>query len=76
MYRSSEMPDDSSIQWPTDIVAENILQYVEMYRINAVVTFDKHGVSRHKNHISLYFAIATLCIENKVPPCQYLVFLD
>jgi len=69
------MPDDSNIQWPIDVVAENILQYIEMYRINAVVTFDKHGVSRHKNHISLYFAVAALCIENKVPSCQYSTFL-
>lgn len=65
------MPDDQSVQWPTDTVAESILQYIEMYKINAVVTFDKYGVSRHKNHISLYFAIAALCIEKKVPPCQY-----
>lgn len=71
MCRSSELPDDQSVQWPTDTVAESILQYVEMYKINAVVTFDKYGVSRHKNHISLYFAIAALCIEKKVPPCQY-----
>lgn len=71
MHRSSELPDDQSVQWPTDTVAENILQYIEIYKINAVVTFDKYGVSRHKNHISLYFAIAALCIEKKVPPCQY-----
>lgn len=71
MYRSSELPDDQSVQWPVDTVAESILQYIEIYKINAVVTFDKYGVSRHKNHISLYFAIATLCIQKKVPPCQY-----
>lgn len=47
-----------------------------MYKINAVVTFDKYGVSRHKNHISLYFAIAALCIEKKVPPCQYYISID
>ncbi|XP_006622406.1 N-acetylglucosaminyl-phosphatidylinositol de-N-acetylase [Apis dorsata] len=64
---STELPDDQNVQWPTEIVAEFILQYVESYKINAVITFDKHGISRHKNHISLYFAIAALCIEKKVP---------
>lgn len=71
MHRSSELPDDQSVQWPTDTVAESILQYIEMYKINAVVTFDKYGVSGHKNHVSLYFAVAALCIEKKVPSCQY-----
>jgi len=74
MCRSGELPDNQSVQWPTDTVAESILQYIEIYKINAVVTFDKYGVSRHKNHISLYFAIAALCIEKKVPPCQYRSF--
>ena len=64
---STELPDDRNVQWPTEIVAECILQHIEIYKINAVVTFDKHGISKHKNHISLYYAIAALCIEKKVP---------
>lgn len=64
---STELPDDRNVQWPTEVVAECILQYVEIYKINAVVTFDKHGISKHKNHVSLYYAIAALCIEKKVP---------
>ncbi|EFN78659.1 N-acetylglucosaminyl-phosphatidylinositol de-N-acetylase [Harpegnathos saltator] len=73
---SSELPDNQAVQWPTDEVAESILQYIEIYKINAVVTFDKYGVSRHKNHISLYFAIAALCIEKKVPPYCKLYVLE
>lgn len=41
--------------------------------MNAVVTFDKRGVSGHKNHISLYYAIASLCIEKKIPSCKYAI---
>lgn len=69
MYRSTELPDDQNVQWPTEVVSECILQHVEIYKINAVVTFDKYGISKHKNHISLYYAIAALCIEKKVPYC-------
>ena len=61
------MPDDPHIQWPENIVASTILRYVESYKINALVTFDKFGVSKHKNHISIYYGIASLCIERKVP---------
>ncbi|XP_035733515.1 N-acetylglucosaminyl-phosphatidylinositol de-N-acetylase-like [Vespa mandarinia] len=64
---SSELPDSQSIKWPVDVLAESILHYIESYKIDAVITFDKYGVSKHKNHISLYFAIAALCIEKKVP---------
>ncbi|XP_076277417.1 phosphatidylinositol glycan anchor biosynthesis class L [Lasioglossum baleicum] len=73
---STELPDDQNVQWPTEVVAECILQHVETYKINAVVTFDKHGISRHKNHISLYFAIAALCIEKKVPSYCKLYVLE
>ncbi|XP_066589660.1 N-acetylglucosaminyl-phosphatidylinositol de-N-acetylase [Prorops nasuta] len=64
---NTELPDDQKVQWPTEKVADKILHYIEMYKMSAVVTFDKYGVSRHKNHISLYFAIAALCMEKKVP---------
>ncbi|XP_058794875.1 N-acetylglucosaminyl-phosphatidylinositol de-N-acetylase [Phymastichus coffea] len=63
----TELPDDPKVQWPEDVVAESILHYIQSYKIDAVVTFDKHGVSKHRNHISLYYAIASLCIEKKVP---------
>ncbi|KAJ8668603.1 hypothetical protein QAD02_010266 [Eretmocerus hayati] len=63
----TEMPDDPAVQWPDDVVAKSILQHVESYKIDTVVTFDKHGVSSHKNHISIYYAIAMLCIEKRVP---------
>lgn len=68
-FRNSELPDDPKVQWPSDLVAKHILQHVETYKINAVVTFDKHGVSGHKNHISLFYGVALLCIEGTVPSC-------
>ncbi|XP_011499574.1 PREDICTED: N-acetylglucosaminyl-phosphatidylinositol de-N-acetylase [Ceratosolen solmsi marchali] len=63
----TDLPDNPKVQWPEEIVATSVLQHIESHKINAVVTFDKHGVSRHKNHISLFYAIASLCIEKKVP---------
>ncbi|XP_043289789.1 N-acetylglucosaminyl-phosphatidylinositol de-N-acetylase [Venturia canescens] len=73
---NSELPDDPTVQWSSDVVAERILQHIEMYKINAVVTFDKHGVSGHKNHKSLFYGIALLCIEGKVPSYCKLYILE
>ena len=57
--------------WKESLVADYILQHIESYKINALVTFDKYGISKHKNHISLYYAVASLCLGKKVPPCKY-----
>ena len=72
--RSTELPDDPSVQWPEELVAESILQHIETFRIDAVVTFDKNGISKHRNHISLFYAAASLCIQKKVPPCKYVIY--
>ncbi|KAF7994965.1 hypothetical protein HCN44_004437 [Aphidius gifuensis] len=73
---STELPDDPTVQWPSDIVAENILQYIELYKMDAVVTFDKYGVSGHRNHISLYYAVASLCLDKKIPSYCKLYILE
>jgi N-acetylglucosaminylphosphatidylinositol deacetylase len=73
IFRCTELPDNPKVEWPEEIVAESILQHIESHKINAVVTFDKYGVSRHKNHISLFYAIASLCIEKKVPSCKHYI---
>ncbi|XP_015512520.1 N-acetylglucosaminyl-phosphatidylinositol de-N-acetylase [Neodiprion lecontei] len=65
---STQLPDDPKVQWPENVVGETILQHVESYRINAVITFDKRGVSGHKNHTSIFYGVASLCMENKLPP--------
>lgn len=68
-FRYTELPDDARVQWPETLVAENILHFIELYKINAVITFDKYGVSKHKNHISLFYGMASLCMDRKVPSC-------
>ncbi|XP_074111171.1 phosphatidylinositol glycan anchor biosynthesis class L [Cotesia typhae] len=73
---NSELPDNPKVQWSGSIVSKNILHCIETYKMNAVVTFDKRGVSGHKNHISLYYAIASLCIEKKIPSYCKLYILE
>lgn len=76
LLRCTELPDDPKVQWPEEVVTESVLQHIENFKIDAVVTFDKHGVSKHKNHVSLFYAIASLCIERRVPPCECCTILD
>lgn len=67
MLMDTELPDSQSVKWPQEVVAQYILNHIESHKINAVVTFDKYGVSGHGNHISLFYGVASLCMEQKVP---------
>ena len=49
------------------MVSEAVLQTVHAHEIDTVLTFDRHGVSGHKNHASIYNAMAYLYIEGKLP---------
>ena len=37
------------------------------FQVDTVLTFDRHGVSGHKNHASIYNAMAYLHLEGKLP---------
>lgn len=63
----TNMPDSINAEWPTEDVSKLILNHIEQYGIDTVITFDKYGVSRHPNHCSIYYAIAYLLVESKLP---------
>ncbi|PNF27907.1 N-acetylglucosaminyl-phosphatidylinositol de-N-acetylase [Cryptotermes secundus] len=65
--RNSYLPDDPAVRWREDIVANLLLNHIEALSIDTVITFDKLGVSRHQNHISIFYATAYLCMEQKLP---------
>ena len=51
------------LRWREELVSEIVLRHVAALAIDTVLTFDRHGVSGHKNHMSLYYAMACLAIE-------------
>ncbi|XP_017781954.1 PREDICTED: N-acetylglucosaminyl-phosphatidylinositol de-N-acetylase [Nicrophorus vespilloides] len=63
----SYLPDSMSVKWPAEIAAQLILHQVALYDIDTLITFDKHGISRHLNHCSLYFAVAHLSTTKQLP---------
>lgn len=68
LCKSTYLPDDPSARWRNDVVANVLLNHIEMLNIDTVITFDKLGVSRHQNHVSIFYATAYLCMERKLPP--------
>lgn len=67
LCKNTFLPDDPSVRWQDDVVASIVLNHIESYNIDTVVTFDKEGVSKHPNHKSLFCAMAYLCLEHKLP---------
>lgn len=67
LLRYTKLRDDPSLRWREEIVSEVILQTVVAQDIDTVLTFDRYGVSGHKNHCSLFTALAFLCMERRLP---------
>merc|ERR1712071_140657 len=54
--RHTKLKDDPSVRWREELVSDIILRQVASLSIDTCITFDRHGVSGHRNHISLYYA--------------------
>jgi len=49
------------------LVADVVQQEVETNDVDVVLTFDRWGVSGHKNHASVHGAMTLLCMERRLP---------
>ena len=55
-----DIPDDIQKKWPKTTLMPIIQDTITKKSIDCVITFDKHGVSGHPNHISIREAAADL----------------
>ncbi|CAG9767742.1 unnamed protein product [Ceutorhynchus assimilis] len=67
LYNNTNLPDAMDVRWPVEIIARHVLYNVETFGITNIITFDRHGVSGHENHISIYYAIANLILDHRLP---------
>lgn len=65
VMRHTKLKDDPTVRWREELVSDIILRQVASLDIDTVVTFDRHGVSGHRNHVSLYYAMACLAMEDR-----------
>lgn len=76
MCCSSLRIDGQQYMWKSDTIATLIHDYVEIFDIDTIVTFDKDGVSGHQNHCSLYRAVSYLKLRNWLPVRCHIFLLD
>lgn len=70
------LPDDPESEWKVELVSQLIQNHVEMLDIDLLITFDKDGVSQHKNHQAIYYATASLCLSGLMPPTCRIYVLE
>uniref|UniRef100_A0A1B6LX52 N-acetylglucosaminylphosphatidylinositol deacetylase n=1 Tax=Graphocephala atropunctata TaxID=36148 RepID=A0A1B6LX52_9HEMI len=63
-----DMRDDPSEWWSYRKTTQIILDQVERLSINKVFSFDPAGVSGHRNHSSIFYALGNMCVNNHMPP--------
>lgn len=73
LQKVSALPDDPNVKWDENVIYNLVINYVESLKFDAVVTFDKDGVSGHSNHKSIYYGLANP-VANKAFPEHCSVF--
>ncbi len=53
------------MRWREELVSEVVLHSAAANDVDAIVTFDRGGVSGHRNHSSLHGAVTLLCLERR-----------
>ena len=61
------LKDSQSLSWSSSAIVGHVRQAMNTWKINTLISFDDHGISEHRNHTSIYFALYQLCTENHIP---------
>lgn len=76
LMKCTLLPDDPQVEWKVEVLSQLILNYVEALDIDLLLTFDKEGISQHKNHQAIYYGTASLCLSGLMPSSCKILVLD
>ncbi|KAJ8921277.1 hypothetical protein NQ315_013749 [Exocentrus adspersus] len=67
IHNHTNLPDAMDVRWPTELVSQLVSNQVDSLNITTLITFDRYGVSRHCNHCCIYYGVANLILDRKLP---------
>lgn len=67
LVTDSRLQDGHKELWPAPVIAKLVEHRLESLDIDTLVTFDRGGVSSHPNHSAVFYAVAYMFVENKIP---------
>ncbi|CAF2442753.1 unnamed protein product [Rotaria sp. Silwood2] len=54
------LKDSQSISWSSDAILGHVKQSINQWNISTIISFDYYGISGHKNHSAIYYALLKL----------------
>ncbi|CAD8151799.1 unnamed protein product [Paramecium octaurelia] len=60
IINDGDLQDSMTATWPIEKIQKIVQKYIDENNIKGIITFDKHGISGHLNHIACYKAISTM----------------
>ncbi|CAF0962933.1 unnamed protein product [Didymodactylos carnosus] len=57
--------DDPTLDWQPDAIIGHVKNVIQEWNINVLLTFDHQGISKHKNHVSIYRCLPHLIQQTK-----------
>ena len=54
------LKDDMTASWSSDAILGHVKQSIRQWNISTIISFDQNGVSGHRNHSSIYYALVKL----------------
>lgn len=74
LFNCTLLPDNPKVEWKAELLSDIIKVHAESLDIDLLITFDRDGVSHHRNHQALYFATASLYLTGALPAkCKVMV---
>jgi N-acetylglucosaminylphosphatidylinositol deacetylase len=52
--------DDQNVSWSSEAILGHVKQAIRRWNISTIISFDQYGVSGHRNHSSIYYALLNL----------------
>jgi len=63
---SIHLKDDQTISWSSDAILGHVNQAIDRWKITTIISFDQYGVSGHRNHSSIYYALLKLSQTSQI----------
>ncbi|CAF1110609.1 unnamed protein product [Adineta ricciae] len=60
------LKDSQSVDWSSDAILGHVKQSIRQWNISTIISFDQYGVSGHRNHSSLYYALVKLSPTDQI----------
>lgn len=67
VINATHLQDDPSVAWKSQVIAKQIIKQAHSLDIDAIITFDKDGVSHHPNHSAIFYASTSIFLAGLIP---------